>query len=103
MNERGKVVEDKGNYLSSAHRTHPDVSLNVVFAYTDTALQGLAKRISPHVARSLEELFVIWWQELRQNCPAPRKIIEQKVADRRLPDPNKRAVSPAFNHLSNTV
>ena len=89
MDERGKAVEDKENYLSSAHQTHPDVFLKVVFAYTDTALQGLAKRISPHVARSLEELFVIWWQELRQitlhkEPSTPIKTIEQKVADRRL-------------------
>lgn len=70
MDERGKVVEDKENYLSPAHRTHLDVFLNIVFAYMDTVLQGLAKRISPHVARSLEELFVIWWQGLRQNYPA---------------------------------
>ena len=70
MDERGKVVEDKENYLSSTRRTHPDVFLNVVFAYMDTALQGLAKRISPHVARSLEELFVMRWQDLRQIYPA---------------------------------
>lgn len=55
MDERGKVVEDKENYPNSAHRTHRDVFLNVVLAYTDTASQGLAKRISLHVVRSLEE------------------------------------------------
>lgn len=70
MDERGKVVEDKENYPNSAHRTYRDVFLNVVLAYTDTAPQGLAKRISPYAARSLEELFVMRWQELRQIYPA---------------------------------
>ena len=84
MDERGKVVEDKENHLNSAHRTHRDVFLNVAFVYTNTAPQGLAERISQHVARSLDGGKSCGRTTLHEEPSTPTKTIEQKVANRRL-------------------